>query len=284
MRRRALIAATSLAALGQVVKEMGEVVELALPRFGEESLPSRLTMSHVQAVEAVTERLRGVNRQYGGQADLFSAGDAYGIANAAWHAAKTQLRIEHPGGALKVLQLGQCTLEGFQPGKSTPATLRTDDPRVPTLTARLNRDSATAYALMNNTRQAQCYLAKAHEGWAPRDEFERAGMDLTTAWIQMDLQQLDNAQQLAASALRTYGDAHGRNRTMAALTLAELYVRSGEPRGLGLARSAIDAVMQLCSVRARDRLVPLATALAARPGADAKELARTARQVATIRA
>ncbi|MGH3913599.1 MAG: helix-turn-helix domain-containing protein, partial [Pseudonocardiaceae bacterium] len=340
VKRRALIAATSLAALGQVIKEMGELVELALPRSGQESLPSRLTMGHVRAIEAVTERLRGLNRQYGGQAELFStaarhytrwlgvaapeavtarlgcalaelhteagwachdsgvdgsghftralrladeAGDAYGIASAAWQAAKTQLQVGHPDGALKLLQLGQCTLEGFQPGKSTPATLRTDDPRVPTLVARLNRDSATAYVLMNDFKQAQAYLAKAHDGWAPRDEFERAGMDLTTAWIQIDLHQLDTAQGLAASAVRTYSDAHGRGRTMAALTLAELYVRTGEPRGLGLARSAIDAVVPLCSMRARERLVPLVAALEARPGTDAKELARTARQVATTK-
>lgn len=339
MKRRVLIAATSLATLGQVVKEMGEVVELALPHLGTESLPSRLTMAHVRAVEAVTERLRSLTRQYGGQADLFSvaarhytrwvgvaapeavkvrlgcalaelhteagwachdsgvdptghftralgladeAGDAYGIANAAWHAGTTQLRIAHPSDALKVLQLGQLALEGFAPGKSTPATLRTDDPRVPTLTARLNRDAATAYALLNDTKQAKSCLARAHDGWAPRDEFEQAGMDLTTAWIQIDLHQLDTAQQLAARAIRTYGDAHGRSRTMAALTLAELYVRTGDSRGLGLARSAIDAVVPLCSVRARDRLVPLAAALAARPDADAQKLARTARQVATI--
>ncbi|MGQ0778734.1 MAG: hypothetical protein ACT4NY_30690 [Pseudonocardiales bacterium] len=49
MKRRVLIAATSLAALGQVVKEMGEVVELALPCSGQEPLPTRLTMAHVRA-------------------------------------------------------------------------------------------------------------------------------------------------------------------------------------------------------------------------------------------
>ncbi|MGQ0775657.1 MAG: helix-turn-helix domain-containing protein [Pseudonocardiales bacterium] len=340
VRRRTLIAATSLAALGEVVKGMGEVAELALPRFGKEPLPSYLTLAHVRAVEAITERLRSLNRQYGGQGDLFSAaarhytrwlgvtapdavtarlgcaladlhteagwachdsgadgsghftralrladkaGDAYGIANAAWHAGTALVRQGDPDGALKVLQLGQCTLEGFQPGKSTPATLRTDDPRVPTLVARLNGDSATAYAIMNDTKQAQRYLAKAHDGWVPRDEFERAGMDLRTARIQIELRQFDAAENFAARAVRTYRDAHGRAKTMAALTLAELYVRTGDPRGLALARSAIDAVVPLSSVRARERLGPLATALEARPGTDAAELARTARQVATTR-
>ena len=73
MRRRALLAATSLAALGQVVTSLGEVAELALPRTGDEPLPSRLGMSHVQATEAVTEQLRATARQYGGQAEVFGA-------------------------------------------------------------------------------------------------------------------------------------------------------------------------------------------------------------------
>ncbi len=42
MRRRALLAATSLAALGRVVTSLGELAELALPRTGDEPLPSRL--------------------------------------------------------------------------------------------------------------------------------------------------------------------------------------------------------------------------------------------------
>jgi transcriptional regulator with XRE-family HTH domain len=337
LKRRILIAATSLAALGEVVKGMGEAAELALPPSEDEPLPSRITMAHVHAVEAVMKQLRNINRQYGGQAGLFSAaarhytrwmavpatgavkarlgcalaelhteagwachdtgvegtghftcalgladdaGDGYGIANAAWHAGIALVRQGHPDSGLKVLQLGQLTLAGFQPGKAAPATVRPDDPRMPTLTARLNRDCGTAYAVMGDVEQAQHYLAKAHDGWAPRDEFERAGMDLTTAWIQIDLHRLDTAEQFAASAVRTYGDAHGRSRTMAELTLAELHVRTGDPRGLLMARSAINAVAPLHSVRARERLVPLTAALEARPGSDAKELARMARHVA----
>lgn len=341
VKRRALIAATSLAALGEVVKSMGEVAELALPRSGDEPLPSRLTLSHVHAVEAVTQQLRDVTRQYGGQAGLFGAaarhytrwmavpstdvvkarlgcalaelhteagwachdagmegtgffsralrladkaGDAYGIANAAWHAGIAMVRQGHPDGGLKVLQLGQFTLAGFQPGKATPATLRTDDSRVPTLTARLNRDCATAYAAMSDVKQAQCWLAKARDGWVPRDGFERAGMDLAIALIQIELRRLDTAEQLAASAVRTYGDAHGCSRAMAGLTLAELHVQTGEPRGLAMANSAIDAVAPLQSVRARQRLEPLIAALEARPSSDHHELARKARKVAATRA
>jgi Magnesium chelatase, subunit ChlI len=127
--------------------------------------------------------------------------------------------------------------------------------------------------------------AEAREGWVPRDAFERAAMDRLTSGIQLDLGQLDAAEQFAASAVRTYGDTHlRRGRTRAELTLAEVYVRAGEPRGLVLARQAIDAVSSLQSVAVRrERLVPLATALEARPGSDAKELARMAHQVAATR-
>ncbi|MGH3823845.1 MAG: hypothetical protein ACRDRA_13595 [Pseudonocardiaceae bacterium] len=212
------------------------------------------------------------------------AGDAYGIANAAWTAGATLVRNGHPNDALKLFQLGQLRLGGFAPGKSTPATPLADDPRVPTLTARLNLNSATAYALLDSPDQAKRCLITAHDGWAPRDAFERAGMDRATAGIQLDLGRLDTAEQFAASAVRTYGEVHRRGRTLAELLLAEVYVRAGEPRGLAMAHQAIDQVSTLQSVAARqERLLPLAAALEARSGSDTRELARAARKVAATR-
>ncbi len=339
VRRRAVIAATSLAVLGEVLQGLGELTELALPTG--ERLPLRLGMAHVRAVEAVTERLRGVARQFGGHGGLFvvaaqyyarwmvvpasevvkarlgaalaelyteagwaccdsgvdgtgcftralrladEAGDAFGIANAAWHAGGTLVRSGHPDDALKCYQLGGFQLGGFQFGKSKPAILRADDPRVPILTARLSLNSATAYALMDHPDQAKRSLAEARDGWAPRDAFERADMDRATAAIQLDLRRFDIAESFAASAVGTYGDGHRRGRTMAELMVAEVHVRTGEPRGLVLARQAIEAVSTLQSVRARrERLVPLVTALEARPGSDAKEIAWMAHQVIAMR-
>ncbi len=55
---------------------------------------------------------------------------------------------------------------------------------MPTLAARLSLNSATAYALMNNPDQAKRCLIEAHDGWAPRDAFERAGMDRATLRIE----------------------------------------------------------------------------------------------------
>ena len=206
-------------------------------------------------------------------------GDTYGITKAAWTAGATLVRNGHPNDALKLFTLG-----GFAARQSTRATSRADDPRLPTVIAWLNLNSATAYALMGGSDEATHYLAKAHDGWEPRNAFERAGMDRATAGIHLDLGQLDAAEQFAASAVRSYGEAHRRGRTMAELLLAEVHVRAGEPQGLTLARQAIDGVSILHSVAARrERLLPLATALEARPSTDTRELARSARQVAATR-
>jgi transcriptional regulator with XRE-family HTH domain len=339
VRRRVLLGSTSMAALGQVVQGLGELTELTLPTG--EPLPLRLSMSHVHAVQAVTDRLRGVARQFGGQAELFGAAvrhftrwtgvpasdvvkarlavalaelhteagwccydsgvdgmgyftrglrladvarDGFGIANAAWHAGLTMVRSGHPDDALKCFQLGQFVLAGFQPGKAKPAILRADDPRIPTLAGRLNRNSATAYALMDHPEQAKRSLAEAKDGWAPRDAFAQAGMALAIAGIELDLRRFDIAESFAACAVGTYSEGHSRGRIQSELALAEVHVRAGEPRGLVLARQAIDAVSTLQSVAVRrERLVPLAAALEARPGNDAKEIARIAHQVAATR-
>jgi Helix-turn-helix domain len=338
VKRRVLIATAMTAVVGQALG-LGEPVELALP--SEQVLPSRLGMSDVHAVRAVTEQLRGVARYYGGQAEVFGStateytrwlqvpatepvktalfaalaelyteagwccyddgldgtgyftralrladevGDSHGIANAAWHAGMTLVRTGHPNDALKLFQLGQLRLGGFRLGRPTPAP-RPEDPRLPTLRARLNLQSATAYALMQGTDEATRCLAEAHEGWEPRDSFERAGGDFETAGIQLDLGQLEAAERSAASAVRSFSEGHYRRcRTLGELLLAEVHIRAGEPQGLSLAHRAIEAVSTLRSTALRqERLMPLATALEARPGTDARDLAHKARQIATTR-
>jgi hypothetical protein len=337
VKRRALLASTSAASLGQVLPGLGEPIELALPPG--ESLPSQVEMVHVHTVRAVTERLVGVARSYGGQAGLFGAavrlyapwiqvpapeavtaslaaalaelhteaggcchdtgldgtgyfiralrlgqqgGDSYGVANAAWHAGLTLVRTGHPNDALKLFQLGQAHLRGFRLTTSTPVTGHAEDPRLPTLAARLKRNSATAYAVMNAPEQAIRCLAEANDQGAPRDAFEHATADSATAGIHRDLGQLDSAEQFATSAIHTFDKGHyRRGHTMAKLLLAEVHIRAGQPHGLTLARHAIDQVSTLHSIAARGHpLISLATALEARPGPDTQDLARLARQVA----
>jgi transcriptional regulator with XRE-family HTH domain len=213
------------------------------------------------------------------------ARDAFGIANAAFHAGSTVVRGGHSDDALKFFQLGQLTLAGFQHGKARPAVLRADDPRVPVLARRLTRISAAAYVLLDRPDQVRRCLDQAQDGWAPREAFEQAGAELTTSKVLLDLGRLDAAEAFAARAVRTYGEAHFRGRTHAELVLAEVYVRAGEPRGLALAQRAITAAGALQSVAVRqERLLPLAAALEARPGDDTTQLARTARHLAERRA
>jgi transcriptional regulator with XRE-family HTH domain len=202
--------------------------------------------------------------------------DTYTIANTAWHAGATLVRTGHPNDALKLFQLG-----GFWARKSTP---RAGDPRLLTIIAWLNLNSATAYTLMNGLDEATHHLAMTNDGWEPRDVFERAHTDRATAAIHLDLGQLDTAEQLAASAVRTFSEGHRKDRIAAELLLAEVHIRAGEPQGLILARHAIAGVSALRSVTTRrQRLIPLAAALEARPSTDSLELARIARKVAATR-
>jgi hypothetical protein len=94
---------------------------------------------------------------------------------------------------------------------------------------------------------------------------------------------IDTASNAVTATIHV-GVYHRRGRTLAALLLAEVHIQAGEPRGLTLARQAIEEVSTLHSLAARrERLVPLTTALEARPSSDTRELARMARQVAASR-
>jgi hypothetical protein len=84
--------------------------------------------------------------------------------------------------------------------------------------------------------------------------------------------------------VRRWDGVSQNGRTQSAVVQATIHVRAGEPRGLQLAHGAVTAAAKLTSVRVRQRLEPLIAALEARPGGDAKQLARMARRVATTRA
>ncbi|MGH4023830.1 MAG: hypothetical protein ACRDRV_04510, partial [Pseudonocardiaceae bacterium] len=150
----------------------------------------------------------------------------------------------------------------------------------PELISWLHALSANTLARMDHPNATE-ELVKAQDGWRPANALESADMAYQTALIHMDLGNLDAAEQFAASV-----NGAGRVRPVgvfASVLRATIHVRAGEPRGLLMAKSAIDAVAPLHSVRARERLQPLATALHARPGSDYKELARTANAIATSR-
>ncbi|MDQ4092776.1 MAG: helix-turn-helix domain-containing protein, partial [Actinomycetota bacterium] len=71
MRRRALLAAASVALFGAPV--IGEVLQLPTPPTAPTPLPSRLGASDVAALKELTARLRAVARTHGGGADVLTA-------------------------------------------------------------------------------------------------------------------------------------------------------------------------------------------------------------------
>ncbi|MDQ4032991.1 MAG: hypothetical protein M3332_12285, partial [Actinomycetota bacterium] len=201
-------------------------------------------------------------------------GDDFRVIGAAQHAAIMDREHGMPNDALKLYQLAQVKLMGAP----------RDDPRVSALSAWLAVQSASALVLLDRPENAHSELSHGQDGRGHLpDAFERADMDHLHALVHLDLGSLDVAEQFAMSSVRGWGEGDRRDGVLGDITLAVIHVRAGEPRGLKLAHGAVTAVNTLSSKRARTRLVPLVAALEARPGADARQLARMARQVATAR-
>jgi transcriptional regulator with XRE-family HTH domain len=201
-----------------------------------------------------------------------AANDPYGAAYTLYHAGCMTEERGYPNDALKLFQLSQFKLS------------ESNDPRAPALGAGLRVDSASALAHLGQADMARSELAAAWDIWQPPRENDRGGMEWVTALVERDLGRLDTAERLAALSVRHWGsNGNRRDAALPAITLAELHVTTGEPSGLALAKSAINSVAPLRSVRARERLLPLADALDTRRGSDYQQLARTARQVAATR-
>ncbi len=145
-------------------------------------------------------------------------------------------------------------------------------------------DSTTAYHRLECLEAANTALAEARELWQSTRAVPGGELDRPAACIALDRGRLDMAEQFAAASVRRWEGGGQRGHTHSGVVLATIYVRAGEPRGLQLAHGAVTAAAKLTSARVRRRLVPLAAALEARPGSDAQQLGRMARQVATIRA
>jgi len=202
------------------------------------------------------------------------AGDAYSHAYTLWLASSLPGERGYPDDALTLLQMGQIVL--------APVA---GEPRVAFLAGWLRAEAAYELSRLGRADRARSEMAAARDGWEPPDADEAADMDATLAELELNLGRLDVAESAAAAAMRGWeGNPDRRRSVLGAITLATIHVRAGEPRGLVMAKSAIDAVALLRSGRARDRLVPLAAALEARLGSDYRELARMTRQVATTRA
>jgi hypothetical protein len=131
---------------------------------------------------------------------------------------------------------------------------------------------------------AEVEMAKSRQLWSPTRADRFGDLDRPAALLALQRGRLNAAESLAAASVRRWEGISQTGHTSSAIVLATIHVRAGEPGGLSLAHSAITNVAKLSSVRVRTRLIPLAAALATRPGTDAKDLARMAHQIAGVRA
>ncbi|MGH3911076.1 MAG: hypothetical protein ACRDRM_09630 [Pseudonocardiaceae bacterium] len=145
-------------------------------------------------------------------------------------------------------------------------------------------DSAAALVMLGDHDGATRALAKGRDLWTPTPADPFGDPDRTSARIELARKRLDVADAFAAASLRRWKSGRQISRTQTGIVQATIHVTAGEPRGLQLAHDAVTEVGKLGSARVRGQLEPLVDALDTRPGADAQELARMARQVASTRA
>ncbi len=209
------------------------------------------------------------------------AGDVYLQAHALNSAGLVTIEHGHPDDGLKMLQLGKVT--AWDIPRDDRRVVVVGEPGKAAVEACALADSATALAALGWVDLAATAMAKSRDLWQPTREDTFGDPGRVAARLELDRGRLDVAEQHAAASVRRWeGVSHG-GRTRSGIVLATVYVRAGEPRGLTMAKTTIDAVAQLDSPRTRQQLASLVSALDGRPGADAHELARTARQVAATR-
>lgn len=211
------------------------------------------------------------------------AGDPYYQTLALNWAGLATIEHGHPDDGLKMLQLGQ-TIAWKIPSDLDRSTVLVGEYSRVALEACGLADSATALAALGDAQTAYRHLGKSQELWHPTRADPCGDLNIVAARLELDRGRLDAAEPFAVASVRRWDGLSQRARTQSGIVLATIHVRAGESGALELAHGAITGVTRLSSVRARHRLEPLAVALAARPGADAQELARMARQVAATRA
>lgn len=309
MKRRLFLAALPGAALGGTA--------LGLPYPGD--LPLTLGTTDVQAIEDMTRRFRELARTYGGHAGIVSdaarrsarfmsvsaaepvherltlaLSDLHELAgwccydemyddHARWHYGQAVEVTSDGDQAASALRFaGVLESVNGEPADALElyrlAEIKRGAHGDPDLGAWLHAVSALDLAIMDRSDRARSELAAAQDGWNPTDPGERADTDYQTALVLDRLGQTDTAERLAAGT--NGGGRHRPVGAFASVLRARLHVHNGDSGGLPLARQAISQVSRLRSMRARQRLGPLVTALDARPGSDSRELARWARQVA----
>ena len=202
------------------------------------------------------------------------AEDAYLTVVALAGAGMAMVEHGHPNDGLKMLQLGAVKSWDMAP----------DHDRRDVVEACVLADSVPALVALGHPEAAYADLAKSRQVWTPTRTDPWGDPDGVGARLELARGRLDAAEPFAVASVRRWEGISERACILSGIVLATIHVRGGEPRGLKLAHHAVTAVTRLSSMHARQRLEPLAAALAARPGSDYRELARMARQVASTRA
>ncbi len=212
------------------------------------------------------------------------AGDTYLQALTLSFAGLATVEHGHPRDGLKILQAAQVKSWDIPPDdeRVVPVGLSTRA----AVEACALADSATALDHLGDRAAADRARGKSRQLWTPARTDASGDLDKVAARLELARGRLDVAERFAAASVQRWeGASNQRARTTAGILLATVHVRAGERDGLQLAHGAIAGVTKLSSARARQQyLTPLAVALEARPGGDAKQVARMARQVITTRA
>ncbi|HEU0089688.1 MAG TPA: hypothetical protein VFQ77_18915, partial [Pseudonocardiaceae bacterium] len=206
------------------------------------------------------------------------AGDPYCQALALGYAGLACIEHGHPNDGLKMNQVAQVAAWGI-PSDEQRAVVVGESGKA-AVEATLLADSATALALLGQHAEAARAVAKGRDLWTPTPADPFGDPDRTAAALELQRGRLELAHSLALASLRRWEGGRQLSRTKTGIVLAAIHVKAGDSRGLHLAHEAITNATKLTSVRTRRQLTPLVEALETRPGSDAKDLARKARQVA----
>jgi transcriptional regulator with XRE-family HTH domain len=209
-------------------------------------------------------------------------GDIYLQAAALRYSGLTIAERGHPDDGLKVLQAAQVKAWDI-PLTDHRAVMVGVSGRAAAEACALE-ESATALARLGELNAAVTTLAKGRDLWTPAPADPFGDMDRPAARLELARGRLDVAEQYAAASVRRWTGGRQLSRTLSGAVLATVHVKAGDSRGLPLAHQTITDVSKLRSVRTRQQwLLPLADELDTRPGTDARDLARMARQVAATR-
>ncbi|MGH3940288.1 MAG: helix-turn-helix domain-containing protein [Pseudonocardiaceae bacterium] len=263
----------------------GRLLDVPGPEPVQRALRVAVAELHIEAGWSAFEAglYRRALYHYARALELATAtGDTYLQATALNYAGLASVEHGHPDDGLKMLQCAQ----------AKAWDIPSDDQRAVVIGASGSAaaeactlaDSANALTRLGNFPAAATHLAKGRELWTPTPADPFGDMDRPAARLELARGHLDAAEALATASLRRWLEGKKISRALSGAVLATIHVKGGERNSLQLAHHTITTMAQLSSVRTRKQLIPLANALAARPGSDAAELTRMARQVATIRA